>query len=807
MRTRRSPHRRRRRPTGWVSAIVSACALAGGSVDLALGQTPTGWKGTAGGGDNNWSNAANWDNGAPGGITRSLFFGQGWHNAGRLGAATANNDISNYDGHRITFEDINGNGLADEQSFTLTGNSFTLFDFGGNFPKVENNSFALQTINNGFALSGGGTGKAEINPVNGDLMLGGSVTANSPLDVFGNNGKTLTFSNILALGSNPLTLKQNSTLVIAGAQTGTGALNVDAGVLQVGNGGNSGSLSSSSLITLAGRLRLNRSDGANLSNDVSLVLGANRPIEVVGPTSATLSGVISGPVGVLKEGTGTLTLSNSNTYTGPTTVSAGTLRAGNANAIGNALTIVLLGSTSGALDASLLTSDAITISRQVRMQSGNTGEMRLGGDSAHASTYSGSIFLGTNSGTQKDVTLVALAGGSVEFSGVINEGTSVPASNVTVGAATHTGTVRLSNVANGYSGITRITNGATLEAVKLSAGASNSSIGNSSGVATNLVLDGGTLRYIGGGDSSSRLFSVGTSGATLDASGSGALSLSGSGTMGFNSQSGARTLTLAGSNAGDNILNAIVGDNGGATSLIKIGAGTWMLSGNSSYTGATTIDGGTLAINGTVTGAGGNVAVNSTAKLAGAGSVARDVNLNSGGTISPNNDIPDTDAAASPVGTLTTNGQTWAGNTTYVVEMNSATGSAGGGYDTLVINGSLDLSSVGTTAGSQVTIRLRSQQQVTGWDPAAFFQWKIASTGGITGFDLAKFVLNVVDFVDDNSSNPNDYSLGVSGNDLYITYVPEPATPLFVLPAALTLCCRRVRRRQFTPTSETNLIS
>ena len=64
---------------------------------------------------------------------------------------------------------------------------------------------------------------------------------------------------------------------------------------------------------------------------------------------------------------------------------------------------------------------------------------------------------------------------------------------------------------------------------------------------------------------SDRLFSIGTLGGTIDASGSGSLNLNNGGAMGFNSETGARTLTLTGSNTGTNTLAADIGDNGGAT--------------------------------------------------------------------------------------------------------------------------------------------------------------------------------------------------------------------------------------------------
>jgi fibronectin-binding autotransporter adhesin len=156
---------------------------------------------------------------------------------------------------------------------------------------------------------------------------------------------------------------------------------------------------------------------------------------------------------------------------------------------------------------------------------------------------------------------------------------------------------------NSYTGTTTI-NGGTLEVDTLAPGLANSGIGASSSAASNLILNGGSLRYIGTAVSAStdRLFTLGTgaSAGTLDASGTDTISWTNTGAVVFTG-SGARTLTLSGSNTGNNAIAEIIGNGtGGATSLTKSGVGKWILSSAlNSYTGATTINDGVLELSST----------------------------------------------------------------------------------------------------------------------------------------------------------------------------------------------------------------
>jgi autotransporter-associated beta strand protein len=72
----------------------------------------------------------------------------------------------------------------------------------------------------------------------------------------------------------------------------------------------------------------------------------------------------------------------------------------------------------------------------------------------------------------------------------------------------------------------------TLAVDKLSNGGQPSSIGSASSDAANLFIQGSTLKYVGAGDSTNRLFTIGTGGATIDSSGTGAVVFSNTGALG-----------------------------------------------------------------------------------------------------------------------------------------------------------------------------------------------------------------------------------------------------------------------------------
>jgi fibronectin-binding autotransporter adhesin len=329
-----------------------------------------------------------------------------------------------------------------------------------------------------------------------------------------------------------------------------------------------------------------------------------------------VNGIISSTNSVTLSLTGgIITLAGANTYSGGTNLAGSTtLRINSATALGTG-TFTINGGTIDNTSGS-----SITLTNN-NAQTWNADFTFTGTQNLNMGT--GAISLGTTAGTARTITVNA---GTLTEGGIISNGTTA---NSLIKAGT--GTLVLSGT-NTYSGATTV-NAGVLSVSSLANGGSNSNLGSSSNAATNLVLNGGTLQYTGSAISTDRLFSVGTSGGTLDASGSGAVNFTNTGLMGFNSQTGTRTLTLTGTNTGSNTIAAVIGNNSGSTSLVKSGNGEWVLSATNTYSGTTTVNAGTLFVNGSLASGSAVTVNNSGTVLGGTGTINGSVSIASSGAI------------------------------------------------------------------------------------------------------------------------------------------------------------------------------
>lgn len=131
------------------------------------------------------------------------------------------------------------------------------------------------------------------------VVLGGDTSLGS------NNGTGTINAAITQSTISGVTKVGAQTLALGGTNTYTGTTTISAGNLQLGIGGTTGSLSTSSAITNNATLTINRSNAVVQGTD--------------------FNSVISGTGTFVQAGTGTTTLSGANTYSGGTRANAGTL--------------------------------------------------------------------------------------------------------------------------------------------------------------------------------------------------------------------------------------------------------------------------------------------------------------------------------------------------------------------------------------------------------------------------------------------------------------------------------------------------
>ncbi|MCW3090064.1 MAG: C-terminal target protein, partial [Ferruginibacter sp.] len=252
---------------------------------------------------------------------------------------------------------------------------------------------------------------------------------------------------------------------------------------------------------------------------------------------------------------------------------------------------------------------------------------------ANNSTFAGDL-QGTANITSNTVGTSVLTVGnnntSTTYSGVISNGTT-PATMIVSLSKNGNGTLILSG-SSSYSGATTISSGALSINTIQNVSGGNSSLGAPITVSNGTIIIGATgiLRYTGSGHSSNRVINLTGSGSTLDASGSGLLTLTG-GVIG-------NTFNLELSGTGNGNEGGVINTTSGG--VTKSGNGKWTLSGANAYTGPTKISAGTLELgiaNAIKTGAGG----------------ARSNIILNGGTLSSGNSAGFNDGTtANPMGTL-----------------------------------------------------------------------------------------------------------------------------------------------------------
>ncbi|MCU0791688.1 MAG: autotransporter-associated beta strand repeat-containing protein [Opitutaceae bacterium] len=173
----------------------------------------------------------------------------------------------------------------------------TLTVADGGVVRVGPTGAGMLNIERGGTLNIGNGGTA-------GTLVAGSVnfiaTSGSAARVAFNHTDNLVFAPLIT-GRGRLTKAGSGTLSLTATNTYTQNTTVTGGTLQLGNGGTTGSITGTVAVSSGASLAFNRSN------------------------NVTFAGVISGAGSVVKNGSGNLTLTGDNTYSGGTTVNAGTL--------------------------------------------------------------------------------------------------------------------------------------------------------------------------------------------------------------------------------------------------------------------------------------------------------------------------------------------------------------------------------------------------------------------------------------------------------------------------------------------------
>jgi len=229
-----------------------------------------------------------------------------------------------------------------------------------------------------------------------DLDIGGNTIS------VGSKVADTAFTGIISGSGGALTKVGGNTLTLSGANTYTGATQVNGGIL---NFANTSAKSSSTTVTAAAAGTVGLGVGETVyysATNVSDLFNTNTlagfnmdtssgvAIDTTNATAGTFdqTTALTGSRALTKLGTGTLTLSQANTYTGATTVSAGTLSAGATNALQSTTAVTVTG---GSLLVGV--SNAINDSAEVTLNGGKIEMASSGGISENV----GALTLTANS--------------------------------------------------------------------------------------------------------------------------------------------------------------------------------------------------------------------------------------------------------------------------------------------------------------------------------------------------------------------------------------------------------------------------
>jgi len=329
----------------------------------------------------NWSSPANWTSVPPGGVADA---------GGKADFSTINitgNRIITIDTTSRTVRQIDIGDTNSSHSYTIaaSGAAKLIFDNTANSANAQLN----QVLNsNGDIISAPIVLNSSLNITNAStaaltLSTGGITSGTAGAKTITTSTGTITISGVIGDGSGTVALTQNGpgTLILSGANTYSGATTINGGTLQISGADNR--LPTGTALTLANTAGVtfdlnarnqiigSLSGGGLTGGTVDL---SGHTLTVGDSTSTTFAGVLIANGGRLsKVGTGTLTLTGTNSYTGGTTVGAGALFVNNTAGSGTGTGNVAVTNSGTILGGSGTITGAVSVAAGAKLSPGATG--------------------------------------------------------------------------------------------------------------------------------------------------------------------------------------------------------------------------------------------------------------------------------------------------------------------------------------------------------------------------------------------------------------------------------------------------